>query len=126
MPEALKAGVQYGDWDGTVAADNGDQGGIHDHLREKGLLRDDEALLAIRFHSGSTDGIPWVDALVLRAAGFDGAKQILQQTDTPTLYQRKFEPTLQEFFSLFKRFNIVLTISGQNLSGREFDIVQED
>lgn len=48
MTEVLKASVQYGDWEGTAAADNAGNRSIQEFLRERGILGDGAYVVGIR------------------------------------------------------------------------------
>ncbi len=44
--ESFKASVQYGDWEGTAAADGAHAISVDDYLEKKGLIKSGEFLLA--------------------------------------------------------------------------------
>ena len=127
----FKAHVQYGDWEGTAAADASDQLEIHDYLRNKGLLHDNEFLLAVNLWSGenSHGKIEYVFVRAFIYEGqdsFDKLKPILDQLKGPIpVRQVRLNFTLEEYVGLFKRFDVLLTWHGLNLTGREYDVTEE-
>jgi len=54
--QIFKASVQYGDWKGTAAADNADPRGIHELLREKGLISKTDFLIGVHVYIGEIHG----------------------------------------------------------------------
>jgi hypothetical protein len=48
---------------------------------------------------------------------------ILSNGQKPTLRKEELQLSLDEFFCLFKRFEVVLTQKGLDLSGRDYDEV---
>jgi hypothetical protein len=70
MPtDTFRAGVQYGDWTGTSAADNADQNDLHMLLTAKKLLDPDKEFLLgsslwIRENHGGKVQAPYVSATV--------------------------------------------------------------
>ncbi|EAQ4627327.1 hypothetical protein GI075_11320 [Salmonella enterica] len=93
----FKASTQYDDWQGSVAADGIDVGGLGSVLKTKGLMKDDEILYAIKLYSG-------VNYVSIEAfVGTD--EQNLRKVDT--------QLTLEEFFKNFKRFSITLSRDGE-------------
>jgi hypothetical protein len=128
--DTFKAGVQYGDWEGTAAADGADATAVHNYLEEKGLIGKDEFLLAVNLgvgenHGGKIGSI-FVRAFVFKGSNnFDTLKPVLDQMTGPIpVREIRLELTLEEFFGLFKRFDVMLTWDGLELEGRPFDIVE--
>lgn len=122
MEGVLRAGVQYNDWIGTVAADDADTDDFNDLLKAKGILSNQEVLVAITFYSAASfaGGDVTVRALIADGIGFNGVAAQLQSSDKLQLKERDVELSLPEFFRLFKRFEIVLTSKGLDLDGREY------
>lgn len=124
--ESFVAGVQYGDWKGTAAADNADLKDIHELLRSKGAYDyTKEAVIGVRLWIGENHGghveAPYVTALIVDAAGYGDVPKLLASQDGPIPVKRvELELTLEEFMGLFKRFSVVLTKSGLDLDGRTY------
>ena len=129
----FQAGVQYGDWKGTAAADEYGAGdNTFDELFEAAgdVDKKNELLIAFEFYAGegytflrgyfhpksdSTDG-GWIPSL-----NHDFGR------NTNPIRVRKVDVkiTLDEFFKHFKRFDVVLVQSGLDIIGREYDITNE-
>jgi hypothetical protein len=127
----FKAHVQYGDWEGTAAADASDQLDIHKYLHDKGLLQDNEFLLAVNLWAGETNHNK-VDYVSVRAFiyegenSFDKLELILDQLTGPIPVRSiSLSLTLEEFVGMFKRFDVLLTWHGLNLTVRKYDVVKE-
>lgn len=122
MDNVLKASVQYDDWTGTVAADDSDDDDVCTLLRQMGMLDDTETLVAVKFYASpdSQQNFISVKAIVANASGLDEvAKQL--QSDVPlSLTERDLDVSIQEYFNLFKRFEVVLTRHGLDLDGKEY------
>ena len=128
MPEVFTAGVQYGDWKGTVAADEAHES-LHQFLRNKGVLGEGSYVVAIRFFSGDNfggkAGNPWIRFVVADGAGHDDIQSQIAAEGTLKFKEIDIELSLEEFFALFKRFSIVLTSRDLGLEGREYQIIEE-
>jgi hypothetical protein len=129
---SFKAGVQYGDFEGSAAADRADHGDLGDYLRKNGLMREGEFLIAAEVWIGENHpkpgAPPWTNAvaepsiraLVVDAPDYDGAvRDVLNQDPVPV---RKIDLplTLNQFVGLFKRFAVTLTIRGGDLAGKDY------
>lgn len=109
----MKASVQYNDYIGTAAADKSDHFYLNDFLKGKGVDVNRYNCIGASFYSGDS--------------GFFGCKFIC--LDTQSNEQKAvaiaFESknmSCEEFFSLFKRFNVVLTwAKGSDYSQWELD-----
>lgn len=128
MNDTFKAGVQYGDWEGTAAADGAHMTSIDEYLESKGLLNNGEFVLAITLWVGENHG-GQLGSVFVRAFIYEGTnshdtlKPILDQMTGPIpVREEKVEMTLEEFVGLFKRFDVMLTASGLDLEGREFQV----
>jgi hypothetical protein len=124
VPLEFEAHVQYDDWLGTAAADNADQGDIWDLLRSKKLIDDGEFLIAWEF--GFTERVkgeedrPWIRAFVINAPDHKKASELLEKLDDPIPARAiKLELKTQEFFDLFKRLNVCVSLRGLRVNGRE-------
>ncbi|HEX8624506.1 MAG TPA: hypothetical protein VF782_05440 [Allosphingosinicella sp.] len=121
---SFKAGVQYGDFEGSAAADRADQGDLGDYLRNNGLLQPGEFLVGAEVWIGENHGgvvkAPFISALVVEAPDYDGAvRDVLNQDPVPV---RKIDLplSLNEFIGLFKRFAVTLTIRGGELTDKDY------
>lgn len=121
----LKAGVQYKDWEGTVAADDADQRSFFHLLKEKKVMRDDEYPVAIDLYIGENHAgkvqQPIISALLMKSKGFDEAKSEIDKGEKLKLRRVDVEISLTEYMALFKRFSIVLTRNGLDLESREYE-----
>ena len=63
----FKAYTHYGDWKGTVAADEAHPESVHELLKKMGLIRKDEFLLSVSI--SQVDGSVLVSAFVLEGMG---------------------------------------------------------
>lgn len=121
MEGVLSAGVHYNDWKGTFAADNEDLGGVEKWLREQAILKENEALVAVIIHGLHTgNGAAALKALITDGAGFDDVKAKIASEDRLSLTERKVEIPIQDFFRLFKQFQIVFSRKGLELDGRNY------
>jgi hypothetical protein len=117
----FRAGVQYGDWHGTAAADNTDfKDRLHDHLEKEKLIRPGEFLIAVSLWVG--EGSTYIHAYL-----FEGAlryEDVVNQLDTIRgpipVREVSIEMSLQEFLKSFKRFNVMLTAQNLPLADREY------
>ncbi|HYY73070.1 MAG TPA: hypothetical protein VE778_05705 [Candidatus Bathyarchaeia archaeon] len=131
MP-TFKASVQYGDWEGTAAADNGDQKSLEQYLTDKGLIKEGEFLVAASLwvgenHDGEIGGV-YVHAYIY--AGGEELEKVaaaIERTTGPIpVREVDLELKLEKFVSLFKRFSVMFTWRGLSLEGREYEIVSDD
>jgi hypothetical protein len=126
----FKASVQYGDFKGTAAADNAD--GEHDlnhFLKGKGLIQDDEFLVAASMwvgeSSGGKLGRSYVKAYLYDKADHDTVKAALEATEGPIQVRAvDVEVTPEQFISFFKRLEVFLTRPSLKIDGREFTTVE--
>jgi hypothetical protein len=129
MPK-LKANVQYGDFEGTAAADDGHDQSIHNFLREKGVVSKDDFLVGVEIWVGENHGgpskPPTIRALIAPAGDFDTFKSNLDRQEELRLREVEIELSFEDFFGLFKRFSIVLTKRGLDLMGREYEAIESN
>jgi hypothetical protein len=129
----FKASVQYGDWEGTAAADDADVGArsIERHLNEKKLLKPGEYLIATSLWVGENQNnkidYVFVRAFLFQSDGtFASVQRALRATDGPIPVRVvKISLSLEEFVCLFKRFNVMLTGKNLSLEDREFSETEE-
>jgi hypothetical protein len=125
----FKASVQYGDWKGTVAADN-DLKGIHDLLQKKGLMRKTDFLIGIDVwiveNYGGQIQPPYIAALLLEGVDkYKSAESVLLAPDPINAKSVKVKITLDEFIGLFKRFSIAMSPRGLDITNREIITMEE-
>ncbi len=123
----FKAGVQYGDWEGTAAADNADETSFTKRLLDQGLIGENEFLVGIEIWSGENHaGVaspPTVYAYVVDGDSHANVGSYLSNKSTPAkVKQVEITLSYEEFFGLFKRFNVVLTGRELDLVNREYEI----
>lgn len=125
MPTSnFHASVQYGDFDGTSAADRADRSDADDWLLSKGLKTKDEFLLGIELFAGESHGVHkdpvYVHFLLTTAGDYDTVKAMVDSTPSPIPVRRvDIQMPLLEFFGLFKRFSITLSPRGM-LEGKDY------
>lgn len=111
------ASVQFNDYKGTVALDRSDSLVLSDKLKDSGLLRDGELVAAIRLNIGENHGdeieTVAVVAYVLEADCFVEAPEVVRAVET--------EMRWAEFFSFFKRFDLVFTFGDRDLTNTRVD-----
>ena len=112
----FKAGVQYDDFSGTVAADKAGSIAMLDHLKKEGFANDTERLVGYRIAFGGNDGheieTPGV-IVYLREGSHDEPAPVVRAVDVPM--------TTAKFFSFFKRFDLVMMQKGVSFVGVEVD-----
>jgi hypothetical protein len=123
---SFKAGVQYGDFGGTSAADRADDQDLGAYLRSNGLMRDNEFLIAIELwigenHRGAV-AKPSIRALVVDAPDYDGALRAALKQDPVRVRVIELELALEEFLGFFKRFAVTLTVRGADLEGKDYQV----
>lgn len=134
MPtETFRASVQYGDWTGTVSADNADKSDLYHLLVSKSLIdKDNEFLLGATLWIGENHGgkiqAPYVAAIVTPLDNtHDNLQEKLEAHGGPIPVRRvELELTIEEFIGLFKRFAVVLTTRGLDLEDRQYQWQDED
>lgn len=96
----MKAITQYNDYLGTAAADKSDHFFLSDYLKGRGVDTERYNPIGVEFYSGDS--------------GYFSYSFICEDTesDEPNKAVKiKFESkdTYEDFFSLFKRFNVIIT-----------------
>ena len=128
--DTFKAHVQYGDWEGTAAADASDRLAIQEYLINEGLLRNNEFLLAVNLWVGESHhgkiGHVSIRAFIYEGEdNVDNLKPILDQLKTSIpVREVKASLTIEEFIGLYKRFDVLLTWHGLNLRDRVFSVTE--
>jgi hypothetical protein len=121
--ESFKASVQYGDWEGTAAADDAHTD-LREYLEGKKLINPNEFLIAASFFVDE-------DYSNVRAFMFQGGRDFESVKDhlaaiTGPIPVREVNVKLtpKEFIGLFKRFDVILTWKGFELEGREYSVIE--
>ena len=127
--KSFNASVQYGDWRGTVQADDAHNTTIRSALKAKGVIKDGEFVVAIRLYGGEsvsqTSPKPWVRAVIADGVGYDSVDAQISGTENLRFKEREVDMTWEEYFSLFKRYEVVLVNKGLGLEGRDYEIISE-
>lgn len=117
--QEIRASAQFHDYTGDAVADQNDNiASISSYLNDRGLIGREEDVIAIDFYAGTEDRF-MVNAIVVAAKGKDDISAWLNDKADP-LPARKvsMDVSIEEFFSLFKRFNIVIAPKGLDVLGR--------
>jgi hypothetical protein len=129
----FRASVQYGDWEGTGAADDTDAGSLslHRYLEQKGLIKPGEFLVAASLWVGENSGGK-IDSVFASAYLFNGGRDfesVQKALDAITgpipVREVEVKLTLAKFIALFKRFDVELTRRGLSLTDREYRVIEE-
>jgi hypothetical protein len=122
----FKASVQYGDWQGTAAADGDHASTLSSYLETKGLTKPGEFLIAMSLWVGENHGGE-LGSIIVRAFLFDGPRDhesvrmaLANISGAIPVRAIDLTLTLEQFVLLFKRFDIVLTWRGLELEDREY------
>ncbi|MDX7938831.1 hypothetical protein SJ000_01250 [Acinetobacter baumannii] len=112
----FKAGVQYDDYTGTLAADSADLINIKQELIKVGLINENEFVIGLDFYplgqySGQDKEIS-VDYYILDSFNFEEFRDQIRNGIKPTVRKVNQDLTFREFFDLFKRFNGTLSWKG--------------
>lgn len=126
--EKFLASVQYGDWEGTSAADSADRGVLRKWLESNGYKKSDEFLLGVSLFVGENHGVHedpvYVNFLLASPADHDSVKSMIDLGQGPIEVRKvSVEMKLTEFFGLFKRFSIAFSSHGM-LGEREYTYVE--
>jgi hypothetical protein len=121
----FKASVQYGDWQGTAAADNGDTKTLSRFLEEKGLINENEYLLSTSVwigenHDGKIGGVGISAYLYTPPLNTTIDVAIASASGPIPVRMVKLEISLEEYIGLFKRFKVVFTPKYIDLVGLEY------
>ena len=115
--ETFKAGVQYGDLKGSVAADRANMTDAAKQLKENGHIQDDEYVLGISMWAGENHGTHRdpvsVKFLVSGLNGYENIPEMIQASGEPIQVKNiSVDMDLVDFFALFKRLEITLSNGG--------------
>ncbi|HCG7925592.1 hypothetical protein [Vibrio parahaemolyticus] len=111
--ETFKASVQYGDWKGTCAADDADTVGASTWLKDNNHMSDDEFLIGVKMFAGENHGEHRdpvsVSFMILPLESGQTVEQKISTSDGPVEVKVvRVDMDIQEFFALFKRFEVAL------------------
>jgi hypothetical protein len=119
--DSLKASVNYGDYEGTAAADHHDRRGLHELTAKYGVDTEKYFVFGVNVHIGETRGdvlahtfvsILAVDMQEVKAGSVDYIQKYVDEHQGILPYQRfDINASLEEVLLCFKRFNVVLTNS---------------
>lgn len=123
MTVTMQASVQYNDWKGTAAADNADFKQLYDILESQGFITSGEDfLVSVHVYIGETrkEKPPYtrITVYLVKAGSFEEAKPIIENGGP--LRELDLELSLDEFFAVFKRFNIVFSHRGFDMTSKEY------
>ena len=115
--ENFKAGVQYGDLKGSVAADHADMTDAAKWLKESGHITDDEYVLGISMWAGENHGTHRdpvsVKFLVSSLNGYSNIPEMIQASGEPIQVKKiNVDMNIVDFLALFKRLEITLSNGG--------------
>jgi hypothetical protein len=121
--ESFKASVQYGDWEGTAAADDAHKD-LREYLEGKNLINPDEFILAASLYVD--EGFTNVRVFAFKGGNsFELVKDPLAAISGPIpVREVDVKLTREQFFVLFKRLDVILTKKGLELEGREFSVIE--
>jgi len=121
--ESFKASVQYGDWEGTSAADDAHTD-LREYLEGEKLINPNEFLIAASFFADED----YTSVRVFMFQGgpdFESVKDRLAAITGPIPVRAvNIKLTPKEFIGLFKRFDVLLTWKGLKLADREYSIIE--
>ena len=123
MPDFI-ASVQYDDLKGSSAADRADAGGARKWLIDREHITEEEYVIGISMYAGENHGTHrdpiTVEFLISGLKGYENLPEMIQAVEKPIQVRKiEVEMNLIDFFALFKRLNITLSISGL-LDGIEY------
>ncbi len=132
---SLKASVQYGDYNGTAAADEHDRNSLKDLAAKHGIDSERYWIFGIEVSIGETRGdtlgpafvyLLAIDSQAVKAYGVGAVQEYVNQNAGVLPYVKlKIEADLEDVLLRFKRFNVVLNNSHlENV--REYDLTQEE
>ena len=121
MPD-FEAQAQYDDWKGSAAADNSDQKNLGDYLKANNFLEHDKFIVGFEIDAGaafaSTQHFS-ASIYTVDAEDFEGALKATR-VNPANIQKKEIDISLNDFFSLFKRFNVIMTKRGLNIVDVEF------
>lgn len=116
--DSLKASVNYGDYEGTAAADRHDHSSLKELAKKYGVDTERYFVFGVNFHIGETHddelahtfvSILAVDMQAVKAGAVDFIQEYVDQHEGVLPYLRfDIDATLEEVLLSFKRFDVVL------------------
>ncbi|MGE4264248.1 MAG: hypothetical protein AB7E46_07230 [Desulfovibrio sp.] len=127
-PETFRASTQYGDMKGTACADKHDSITMLKFLEAKGHINSDESIVGITMFSGEVhqatqDNKIYVSVDVIKAPNFEAIKERVDSGKPLPVRRIKIKMHLNEFFGLFKRFEVCISGNGL-LNGKEIEVLE--
>jgi len=124
----FKASVQYDDWKGTAAADDGDLKSLSSHLRDTGIAKENEFLVSssvwVGENHGNRLGSITISAFLLEVPDGANVDAILNSTEGPIpVREVELEMTLEQYIGFFKRFKVSFTAKHLDLEDREYNSI---
>ena len=121
------ASVQYNDLKGTAAADRADVGSASKWLKDNGYINDGEYVIGISIFVGENHGVHSdpisVEFLISELRGYENIPEMIKATGEPIeVRQIVVDMNLTDFFALFKRFSVTLSIAGM-IEGMEYTTI---
>lgn len=111
--DTFKASVQYGDWKGTCAADDADDADASSWLKDNDYMKDNEFLIGVKMFAGENHGEHRdpvsVSFMILPLEKGQTVDQKIAASNGPVEVKViRVDMGIQEFFALFKRFEVAL------------------
>ena len=133
MSEVFQASTQYGDWKGTAAADEPGTDHKFDELFEAtGKVKPDlEIMIGFEFYN--TEGSFYLTGYFHRKPAENASgwyptlnEEFARHVGPIRVKKVRVEITLEQFFEYFKRFNVVLVNDALDITGREYEVIEEE
>ncbi len=123
--ESFKASARYGDWEGTVGADDAITS-LSRYLQDQGKIEEDESLIAVSLWIYNQSE-PRLRAYAFQKAhNFKSTKEALSAIAGPIpVREVNIDLTPQEFFSQFNMFSVILTRSNLELACRSYLVIED-
>jgi hypothetical protein len=121
--ERLQAETQYGDWEGSAAADNAAVDDLGATLAARGLAPAGRFLVAFDLWQSEVDGSTKLTAHYALGNSYDEATKAMPQDGPIDLVAVDVPLSLADFLACFKRLNVTMVRAGSNLHAREFNRV---
>ena len=110
----MKANVQYNDFKGSAAADIADHWNLEDFLKSKGFDTERFRPIGANFYSGYSS---FFSASIICV----DKKKSTEEKEHLTSIGLNNELTRDEFFDLFKRFNVIITNRNEGYEDKTID-----
>ncbi len=110
----MKASVQYNDFKGTAAADISDFSNLNDFLKDRGIDTERYNAIGASFYAGYSDFFLASIICVDKEQSTEEKEYIVKIG-----FEKKL--TKDDFFDLFKRFNVIISQSFSGYENMEID-----